>query len=95
MMYGRVMRIPYTKGITIREYMEKLNRMAELNLDKYIILYEEMLYSNKKMSNLEQRTVHSALKSVRKKAVESRGRLRVFITDFITTFAYLFRIRKI
>jgi hypothetical protein len=95
MIYGRLMNIPYIKGITIREYMERFGRMAEMNLDKYIILYEEMLYSNKKLSNLEQRTIHNALKGVRKKAVESRGGVRVFIKDTIGTFAYLFRIRKI
>lgn len=94
MKYGKLMNVPYQKGYTIREYMEKLNRTTELNLNKYIVLYESMLYNSEEMSQLEQRAVHKALKNVKKKAAETRGKFRVYIVDFTGTFTYLCKMHK-
>lgn len=93
-LFGKLIRIPYASGETLREYLVVLAGKLRMNLEHYILVYEKALYSKHKINLEEQTEIIDTMLKARKKVMERYGRLRFYYSDYIDTLKFYIRSDK-
>jgi hypothetical protein len=89
--YGKSIGIQYEYGTTIREYLEKFQRLANIDFKDYINAFEKAYYGQGKLTESERLLVNDIIDEVAMNVVRVNGRFRLFITRFTNIYVYMFK----
>lgn len=93
LLYGKLTYVSSNAGETLREYWQLLASKLQVDLDKYILIYEKNLYAKHKITREEKKEIIGTMLNTRKKVMEHVGKARFYYREYIDTL--LFYIRNI
>ncbi|TDT50719.1 transglutaminase-like domain-containing protein [Fonticella tunisiensis] len=83
--YGKYINIEYSTGMTIREFLERLGRVVDMELDEYILLYEGMLYGEASFKKRHRKKLDRMLRNIKGEIIRQGSRLKFYIFDITRT----------
>lgn len=84
--YGKYVFVNEDIGETAREYLKKLSSELGIDADRYLQLYEGLVYGNRKLAKDEQLYVHEFVIQVKNKVKAETGTYKFYKKDYLNMF---------
>ena len=85
--YGKLMFIEEDGGETAREYLNKVSKELDINTDKYLELFEGLIYGSRKLTKDEQSYMHKFVSQVENKVKAETGAFKFYKKDYLDMFS--------
>lgn len=85
--YGKYVFVKYDEGETAREYLNKVSKELGVNSDKYLELYEGLIYGGRKLTKDEQLYMHEFVYQLKNKVKAETGTFKFYKKDYLNMFS--------